>query len=152
MVRRQRRPPAFGVGLPDRACPTRQRWTGMAPAELLLQHGCLSRSTAEHGAPLTKGRPACSWGDQSFRFDSQSIQALPASFPGACAGTSPRSLLASSEEGPMQLMKAQPTFATMKQDLDRVFGRFFEPTFWPLGNPPRPPELVWEPILDFSET
>jgi hypothetical protein len=53
----------------------------MAPAELLLQHGCLSRSTAEHGAPLTKGRPACSWGDQSFRFDSQSIQALPCQFP-----------------------------------------------------------------------
>jgi HSP20 family protein len=52
----------------------------------------------------------------------------------------------------MQLMKAQPNFATVKQDLDRIFGRFFEPTFWPLNTPPRTPELVWEPILDFSET
>lgn len=51
----------------------------------------------------------------------------------------------------MQLMKAPPTFATVKQDLDRVFGRFFEPTFWPLGTP-RAPETMWEPILDFSET
>lgn len=51
----------------------------------------------------------------------------------------------------MKLMKAPPTYATMKQDLDRVFDRFFEPTFWPLGTP-RTLETMWEPILDLSET
>ena len=51
----------------------------------------------------------------------------------------------------MKLMKATPTLATMKQDLDRVFERFFEPTFWPLGTP-RTLEAMWEPTLDLSET
>jgi len=51
----------------------------------------------------------------------------------------------------MQLTKATPTLATMKQDLDRVFDRFFEPTFWPLGTP-RTLEAMWEPTLDLSET
>jgi HSP20 family protein len=52
----------------------------------------------------------------------------------------------------MKLMKTPAAFATMKQDLDRVFDRFFEPTFWPLGNAPMAPEGIWEPTLDFSET
>jgi HSP20 family protein len=51
----------------------------------------------------------------------------------------------------MKLMRATPTLGTMKQDLDRVFERFFEPTFWPLGTP-RGMETMWEPTLDFSET
>jgi HSP20 family protein len=51
----------------------------------------------------------------------------------------------------MQLMKAPPTLATVRQDLDRVFERFFEPSFWPLGTS-RSLEAIWEPILDFSET
>ncbi|MGQ0702947.1 MAG: Hsp20/alpha crystallin family protein [Gemmatimonadales bacterium] len=51
----------------------------------------------------------------------------------------------------MKLMRAAPTFATMKQDLDRVFERFFEPSFWPVATP-RGLETMWEPTLDFSET
>jgi len=51
----------------------------------------------------------------------------------------------------MKLMRATPTLGTMKQDLDRVFERFFEPTFWPLGTQ-RGMETMWEPTLDFSET
>ena len=51
----------------------------------------------------------------------------------------------------MKLMKAAPTLATMRQDIDRVFDRFFEPTFWPLGKS-RSLEAMWEPTLDFSET
>ena len=48
----------------------------------------------------------------------------------------------------MKIMKAAPT---MRQDLDRVFDRFFEPTFFPLGSP-RTLETLWEPTLDLSET
>ena len=51
----------------------------------------------------------------------------------------------------MKLMKPTPTLATMKQDLDRVFERFFEPTFWPLTTP-KSYEAMWEPTLDLSET
>ncbi len=50
----------------------------------------------------------------------------------------------------MKLMKATPGFTTMKQEFDRVFDRFLDPTFWPLGMP-RAPETMWEPMLDFSE-
>jgi HSP20 family protein len=39
----------------------------------------------------------------------------------------------------------------MKQDLDRLFERFFEPSFWPVAAP-RGMEAMWEPTLDFSET
>ena len=52
----------------------------------------------------------------------------------------------------MKLMKAPATFPTMKQDIDRVFDRFFEPTFWPLANASMTLEGIWEPTLDFSET
>lgn len=45
----------------------------------------------------------------------------------------------------MKLMKAAPT------DFERVFERFFEPTFWPMGTP-RKLEAMWEPTLDLSET
>jgi HSP20 family protein len=51
----------------------------------------------------------------------------------------------------MKLMRAAPTIGTMKQDLDRLFERFFEPTFWPVTTP-RGVETMWEPTLDFSET
>ena len=51
----------------------------------------------------------------------------------------------------MRLTKAAPTLTTMKQDVDRMFERFFEPTFWPLGKS-RSLEAMWEPVLDFSET
>jgi HSP20 family protein len=48
----------------------------------------------------------------------------------------------------MKLTKAMPT---TKQDLERVFDRFFEPTYWPLATS-RTLEAVWEPTLDLSET
>jgi HSP20 family protein len=48
----------------------------------------------------------------------------------------------------MKLAKATPT---LKQDLDRVFDRFFEPTYWPLATS-RTLEAMWEPTLDLSET
>ncbi|HEU5217251.1 MAG TPA: Hsp20/alpha crystallin family protein [Gemmatimonadales bacterium] len=51
----------------------------------------------------------------------------------------------------MKIMKSNPAFGVMKQDLDRVFDRFFEPSFWPIGVP-RGTEAMWEPTLDFSET
>ena len=51
----------------------------------------------------------------------------------------------------MNIMKAAPALATMQHDLDRVFDRFFEPTFWPLGKRSRV-ETMWEPSLDLSET
>lgn len=51
----------------------------------------------------------------------------------------------------MNIMKAAPTLATMQQDFDRVFDRFFEPTFWPLGKRSRV-EAMWEPSLDLFET
>lgn len=49
----------------------------------------------------------------------------------------------------MRVMKA-PTLATMRQDIDRVFERFFEPSLWPLPAPSL--EAMWQPSLDFSET
>ena len=51
----------------------------------------------------------------------------------------------------MNILKAAPNLATMQHDLDRVFDRFFEPTFWPLGKRNRV-ETMWEPSLDLSET
>jgi HSP20 family protein len=51
----------------------------------------------------------------------------------------------------MKIMKTASNVATTKQDLDRVFERFFEPSFWPLGTP-RTLEAMWEPSLDLSET
>lgn len=51
----------------------------------------------------------------------------------------------------MKLMRATPAFGTMKQDLDRLFERFFEPSFWPVTTP-RGMDVMWEPTLDFSET
>ena len=45
----------------------------------------------------------------------------------------------------MKLMKAAPT------DFERVFERFFEPTFWPAATT-RKLEAMWEPTLDLSET
>ena len=51
----------------------------------------------------------------------------------------------------MNIMKAAPTLATTQHDFDRVFDRFFEPTFWPLGKRNRV-ETMWEPSLDLSET
>ncbi len=51
----------------------------------------------------------------------------------------------------MKIMRATPTFGTMRQDLDRVFERFFEPNFWPVTTP-KTMETMWEPTLDFSET
>jgi HSP20 family protein len=54
------------------------------------------------------------------------------------------------KEDPMKVMKAAPVFPPVKEDLDRVFDRFFEPTFWPLAQP-RIQTMLWEPTLDFSE-
>lgn len=51
----------------------------------------------------------------------------------------------------MKLMKATPTLANVRGDLDRVFERFFEPTFWPSAAI-RGMEVLWEPVVDFSET
>lgn len=51
----------------------------------------------------------------------------------------------------MKIMKAPPTLGAMRQDLDRVFDRFFEPTFFPLATS-RALETMWEPTLDLSET
>lgn len=45
----------------------------------------------------------------------------------------------------MKLTKAAPT------DFERVFERFFEPTFWPAATT-RKLETMWEPMLDLSET
>lgn len=50
----------------------------------------------------------------------------------------------------MKLMKA-PGMPTVRQDLDRIFERFFEPTLWPSGMP-QTFQALWEPTLDFSET
>ncbi|HEX7024258.1 MAG TPA: Hsp20/alpha crystallin family protein [Gemmatimonadales bacterium] len=51
----------------------------------------------------------------------------------------------------MKLVKAAPLYGAMRQDLDRLMERFFEPNFWPAGAP-RTMEAMWEPTLDFSET
>jgi len=55
------------------------------------------------------------------------------------------------KEEAMKIMKANPAFAAVRSDFDRVFDRFFEPSFWPLTTP-RTFENMWEPVLDFSET
>lgn len=50
----------------------------------------------------------------------------------------------------MKVMKPAPVFPVAKDELDRVFDRFFEPTFWPISQP-RIQTMLWEPTLDFSE-
>jgi len=51
----------------------------------------------------------------------------------------------------MKLIKTSPMLANVRQDLDRVFERFFEPTFWP-NAAPRGFEAMWEPMVDLSES
>jgi HSP20 family protein len=51
----------------------------------------------------------------------------------------------------MKLMKAAPTMATMRNDFDRLFDRFFTTPLWPLTTPRMTTEGMWEPSLDFSE-
>lgn len=50
----------------------------------------------------------------------------------------------------MALLKGTPAVG-LKQDLDRVFDRFFAEPFWG-RQPARGFEHLWEPPLDFSET
>lgn len=50
----------------------------------------------------------------------------------------------------MKIMKSAPMYPATKDDLDRVFDRFFAPAFWPI-NESRMQTMLWEPILDFSE-
>lgn len=50
----------------------------------------------------------------------------------------------------MKVMKAAPT-ATVRQEFDRLFDRFFPTPLWPLAAP-KTFEAMWEPSLDFSET
>lgn len=50
----------------------------------------------------------------------------------------------------MKVMKAAaPALATVREEFDRVFDRFFNTPLWPLATP-RTFE-VWQPALDFSE-
>jgi HSP20 family protein len=87
--------------------------------------------------------------DPAFRTDSQGIQGPRNTLVAAQESGFP--IVASAKEGTMKIMKAAPEFATVKHDFDRVFDRFFEPTFFPLGAP-RTFEPLWEPTLDISET
>jgi HSP20 family protein len=52
----------------------------------------------------------------------------------------------------MRLMKAPQPMAAMRNDLDRVFDRFFTTPLWPLATPRMTTDGMWEPSLDFSET
>lgn len=52
----------------------------------------------------------------------------------------------------MKLTKTSPTMATVRNDLDRLFDRFFTTPMWPLATPRMTTEGMWEPSLDFSET
>ncbi|HXV85525.1 MAG TPA: Hsp20/alpha crystallin family protein [Gemmatimonadales bacterium] len=55
----------------------------------------------------------------------------------------------------MKLMKAPPTLAPFRTELDRVFDRFFKPTDWmrPYEFPDvKVFETVWAPSVDLSET
>jgi HSP20 family protein len=51
----------------------------------------------------------------------------------------------------MRLMKAAPNMATVRNDFDRLFDRFFATPLWPLTTPRMTNEGLWEPSLDFSE-
>lgn len=51
----------------------------------------------------------------------------------------------------MKLTKLSPVLANVRQDVDRVFERFFEPTFWP-ATATRGFEAMWEPMIDLSES
>lgn len=51
----------------------------------------------------------------------------------------------------MKLMKATPSLATVRNDFDRVFDRFFATPLWPLTTPRMATDTMWEPSLDFSE-
>lgn len=50
----------------------------------------------------------------------------------------------------MKLTTTTPMLATMKQDMDRAFDRFFEPSFWPIRAQTAMP-TAWDPNLDLSE-
>jgi HSP20 family protein len=51
----------------------------------------------------------------------------------------------------MKLTKMSPVLANVRQDVDRVFERFFEPNFWP-NVAARGFEPMWEPMIDLSES
>jgi HSP20 family protein len=51
----------------------------------------------------------------------------------------------------MKLAKMSPALANVRQDVDRVFERFFEPNFWPAATT-RGFEAMWEPMIDLSES
>jgi len=38
------------------------------------------------------------------------------------------------------------------KDVDRFFDRFFNTPLWPIAAPRAAAEVMWEPVLDFSET
>ncbi len=52
----------------------------------------------------------------------------------------------------MKVIKASPILANVRQDLDRVFERFFEPAQWPNAAPRGFDNIMWEPVIDLSET
>ena len=52
----------------------------------------------------------------------------------------------------MKVIKASPMLANVRQDLDRVFERFFEPSQWPNAVPRGFDNIMWEPVIDLSET
>lgn len=51
----------------------------------------------------------------------------------------------------MRLMKANAPVAPLKE-FDRFFDRFFNTPLWPIATPRAATEVMWEPVLDFSET
>lgn len=51
----------------------------------------------------------------------------------------------------MRLMKLQAPVPPLKE-VDRFFDRFFNHPAWPVAAPRAAAELMWEPVLDFSET
>lgn len=51
----------------------------------------------------------------------------------------------------MKLMKATPSIASVRNDFDRLFDRFFATPLWPITTPRTAADMMWEPSLDFSE-
>ncbi len=51
----------------------------------------------------------------------------------------------------MRLVKAQAPVAPLK-DVDRFFDRFFNTPLWPVATARAGADVMWEPLLDFSET
>lgn len=52
----------------------------------------------------------------------------------------------------MKLMRQTPNqLATVRNDFDRLFDRFFATPLWPLTTPRMATDAMWEPSLDFSE-